>query len=252
MRSILLLLAGAAVLLSGCTHSLEITNLDDYYTTPPVALRKQQAVGITAGSTTDVPRGRYVSAIVDALQRSGNFERIIYPYSPEVHQDLVQGVLDINVQPAYAGSGSNFFINFPGFLIFAPAIWGYEYHADIATTVKLTHRMSGQTRDLSVPTKYTFRQAEIDRTWTELGWLEVGITPFIGGFFFMEYDPDVTSEFIVKVSPTYGAYVAGKIIPAIAELQVQAPPEPQQPRQPPAPAPAEPQQPSGSEEKKTI
>jgi hypothetical protein len=48
-----------------------------------------------------------------------------------------------------------------------------------------------------------------------VGWLEVSLIPFIGGFAFMSYDPDVTNEFIREVSPNYGAFVAGKLVAAL-------------------------------------
>jgi hypothetical protein len=254
-RSLLLGLACIALAASGYSHALEITNLDEYYAPPPPPFRQQQVVGVSTSALGDPLSSRYVSAIADALQRSGSFERVIYPYNAASHQDVTQVVFDVGVRPAYSGSGSNFFVNFPGFLIFAPAIWGYGYHADIETLVKVTHLRSGRSSDLTVRTDYDFRQAEIDRTWTELGWLEWGVIPFIGGFFFMEYDPDVTREFIHRVSPHYGAYVASKIIPAAGEFREQppaaAPPAPAPPLQEPQP-PAEPAQPELPREKTTI
>jgi len=240
---------------SGCSHTLEITNLDEYYAPPAPPLKQQMTVGVTSPNTGDAQIGRYVGAVVDALQRSGSFGRVIFPFSQAEHGSAAQVVMDIGVAPKYSGSGSNFFINFPGFLIFAPAIWGYEYHADIATSVKVTDQKSGRSRDVTVATNYVFRQAEIDRTWTEVSWFEFGVIALVGGIFFMEYDPDVTREFITAVSPNYGPFVASRVLPVVNEFREPAasPPAPPPQAAPVAPpAPAEPQQPPAAEEKKSI
>ena len=102
--------------------------------------------------------------------------------------------------PHYDGEGLNFLVNWPGFLIFAPAIWGYGYNAEIETKVNITRLTDGSSQQIAISTKYKFRQAEIDRTWTEVGWFEVGLIPLIGGVVFIQYDTDVTDEFITKVA----------------------------------------------------
>jgi hypothetical protein len=106
-------------------------------------------------------------------------------------------------------------VNWPGFLIFAPAIWGYGYQADIQTVVDIARKGDSAPVRVEASPRYYFRQAEIDRTWTEIGWLEVSLIPFIGGFVFMQYDPDVTDQFIQEVSSNYGALVAGRIVAAL-------------------------------------
>jgi hypothetical protein len=253
---VVLLFLGFAA--SGCSHDLRITNLDDYYGAPAAALRNKKAARVTMAQPGNLFAGRYVNAIANSLQRSGNFSRVIFPYNEASHRDQVDMVIAIDVKPQYSGSTANFFINFPGFLIFAPAIWGYEYHANIATDVTVTDLASGSASRRVIPTNYTFRQAEIDRTWTEIGWFEWGITPFIGGFFFMDYDPDVTSEFITRVSPNYGFYVAQNIITLIPDrpaATAPAPPPnvapvPENPKQQmQEPLPAEPQTPAADQEK---
>jgi len=92
---------------------------------------------VTSSNATDIKNSRYINAVVDALQKSGNFERVLYPYSQSVNQGQADMMIDIAVNPKYDGSGENFVINWPGFLIFAPAIWGYKYNADIDTRVQL-------------------------------------------------------------------------------------------------------------------
>ena len=201
---------------SGCSHNMRITNLDENFT-PPSAVPKQTVrVGVTSSSMSHPQNSKYVNAIVDALQRNSGVERVIYPYSP-ANKDQADAVVDISVNARYDGKGSNFFVNWPGFLIFAPAIWGYGYTADIETQALITNLKTGTSQQLSMPLQYQFRQAEFDRTWTGIGWLEVGIIPLIGGLAFTGYDDDVTPEFIRTVTPSYGPFVANKTAKAVYE-----------------------------------
>jgi len=203
--------------LIGCSHALQITNADEYFSPPSPPPKETIRLGVTSSNDAHVQNSRYVGAIVDALQRTGNLEKVLYPYNQSIHKDQVDMVIDINVNPRYSGRGSNFFVNWPGFLIWAPAIWGYGYIAEIETTVNSTRLKDGTSQQITIPTKYEFRQAEFDRTWTEISWFEVSLIAFIGGIAFIQYDTDVTDEFITKVSPSYGPYVAKKIV---ATLQV--------------------------------
>lgn len=205
-------------LVSGCTHQLHITNSDDYFSPPTPPLAKPIKLGVTSSSITDVKNSRYVSAVVDALQRSGNFERVLYPFSLTANQGQADMLVDIAINPRYDGSGQNFVINFPGWLIFAPAIWGYKYTADIDTRVGMTNLKDNTSRQIAIPTRYIFRQADMGRTWTEVSWFEVGIIALIGGIAFTDYDNDVTPEFITAVSPNYGSYVSKKIVDALASF----------------------------------
>ena len=202
---------------AGCSHNLQITNLDQYYTPPSAPpIKETIKIGVTSSNVADVQTGRYLNAIVEALQRNSSVEKVIYPHNQAVHQ--VDIVVDITAIPHYTGSGSNFLVNWPGFLIFAPAIWGYGYNAEIDTKVSVVRLKDNRSQQLEIPTKWKFRQAEFDRTWTEIGWFEVGIIPFIGGIVFTQYDPDVTDEFITRVSPNYASYVVGKIMAVIYSL----------------------------------
>lgn len=211
MRRLIVLITITLCLLAvGCSHSLRLTNLDEYYTPPTSPLKDRLKLGVSSKNTSDAQLSKYISAIVEGLKKTDNFERVIYPFDSSSHQ--VDFVTDITVSTDYSGSGMNFLINWPGFLIFAPAIWGYSYNADIQTNVDIADIKDHHSEKINIPTKYYFRQAEMDRTWTEIGWLEWGVIPLIGGIVFTGYDNDVTNDFIEKVSPSYGSYVANKIM----------------------------------------
>lgn len=218
-----------ALAASGCSHAMHITNLHEYQAVPTAPMYPPKKVGITSRNLTDPGTRGFVDAVAEGLRRDGSFERVLYPYDGRPDADLV---VDVSVSPRYSGRGSNFLVNWPGFLIFAPAIWGYGYEAAIQTQVSI-RSPDGRTQDLAIPTNYRFRQAEIDRTWTEIGWLEVGIIPLIGGIVFTQYDPDLTPEFVAKVGPNYGAYVAQRIREAVASARpMEAPASAPPPAQP--------------------
>lgn len=214
-RAVLLGLVGLGVVVGGCSHDLRITNADDYFSPPVPPLRQALTIGVVSPSATHPQNGRYIEAIVAALRSSGSFDKVLYPYDPSNHGDLVTAIVEVTVEPKYAGRGSNFLVNWPGFLIFAPAIWGYGYQAEIKTFVNVSRTSDGGAQTIQADPTYRFRQAEIDRTWTEIGWLEVGIIPLFGGIAFMQYDPDVTPRFITEVSSNYGAFIAKKIVAAL-------------------------------------
>lgn len=227
---------------TGCSHAMHITNLHEYAPTPVPALEPTRTVGVTSRNVSDPATRGYVDAIADGLRRDGSFARVIYPFDAATHASVADVVVDVAVTPQYSGQGTNFLVNWPGFLIFAPAIWGYGYQAAIDTKVNMSTR-DGYAQQLAIPTLYRFRQAEMDRTWTEIGWLEVGIIPLIGGAAFTKYDTDVTPEFVSKVGPNYGAYVAQRIHAALAGAPTAGAIQPASRAVPssPPPAAAEPQ-----------
>lgn len=214
-KFVLPLLFFIGVYATGCSHPMRVVNGNDYFAPPAPPKEKMITIGITSNNSGDAENSRYITSIVDGLQRTGSFNRIIYPYNQSMHKDQVDFVADISVNPRYEGEGMNFLVNWPGFLIFAPAIWGYGYRAQIETMVNITSVKDGSSQQMAIPTNYRFRQAEIDRTWTEIGWLEFGVIPLIGGIVFTQYDTDVTDEFITKVSPSYGSFVAKRIVDSI-------------------------------------
>lgn len=141
---------------------------------------------------------------------------MIYSYNRDYGK--VDYRLDISAKPHYKGQTNNFFVNWPGFLIFAPAIWGYGYEANINTEISITKLKNNISESIDINAKYDFRHAAMNRTWTGIGWFEIGITPFIAGLFFTQYDQTVTREFINKVSDDYGSFISRKVVKGIRNL----------------------------------
>jgi hypothetical protein len=199
---------GAAFLLGGCQHSLAIKNLDTY--------RRQGVVSETPVSvglivhTNDEPSSRIGEGIAAGLRNSST--DVLYPYAPAGSRKVdVQA--DVTIQPSYKGSGANFFINFPGFLIFTPAWNGYVYKVDYDVAVSLKRAADhAQIGSFSLPIKLNVRHADYNRTWTEISWLEVGAIALGGGIAFIQYDDHVSPLVADAAKSTLGTYIAQEIV----------------------------------------
>ena len=142
---------------------------------------------------------------------------VVYPYTSD---DEVDVLASVEVVPRYKGAGRNYFVDFPGFLIFAPKWYGYMYRAEITTRVTLVKPGSNESLgELEWADEYRFRQADRGRSWTQLGWLEVGLVPFIGGFFHIRYDEDQSQPFALKASKAYGQQAARRILNALGDIE---------------------------------
>lgn len=198
------LILALAITLAACSHPLEIKNLSAYQPTHKT-FAKSLAIGVT--STNTIQNGR---KLVDGVAHNLRFysQRVFYPASPGQPYDLLA---DISISSRHKGSLANFFISFPGFLVWAPAWNGYVYRPGYDINVDL--RQGDQIVDsFTVPVDLNVRHADIDRTWTELSWLESGILAFVGGIVFTTYDQDVTPEVETAAQQQLGNYLAQEIL----------------------------------------
>lgn len=211
LRLVSLLVLGLSV---GCSHTLTVQNYPDadFRGSAPSSPLVVGLVDQGGGEHSD----EYVEAIAQGLQIQPGVERVVFPYTSGAQVDAVA---QVDVNPVYEGSGLNFLINWPGFLVFAPAWNGYIYHADPETRVQILSADGEAVHTVDWDHEYEFHQSDIGRTWTQLGWLEYGVTPLIGGLVFIQYDTDQTPHFIDEVSDNYGRQVAQKIAHALAVLE---------------------------------
>lgn len=197
------------LIVCGCSHQLEVVNMASYRNVSLVRPKEQMKVGLNP-ATNKVASQKIVKGVRNALSEQGALT--ICPYNKH-GQSEVDYRAKISVASEYSGSGWNFLINWPGFLIFTPAWHGYIYYADYDVQVVLIDAHKDKTIDsFSVPAKFDIRQAEIDRTWTEVGWLEWGVIPLVGGVVFTSYDADITPELLRTIKQPLGDYIAHKII----------------------------------------
>lgn len=217
MNKLILVLTVISIVSISCRHSMRITNPEELQVSSSYPLKNPIIIGITSNQVDDFNSRKYIEAIVDSLAKNSTVERVIYPYKESLHKGIVNYILDINVNPDYSGKGSNFFVNWPGFLIWAPAIWGYGYKVDINTSMVLTDLKKNDSSKIDFPMTVHFRHAEINRTWTEVSWFEVSIIALVGGVVFMYYDEKATPEFLNKFSPTFGQIITARVIRSVSE-----------------------------------
>ena len=103
-----------AVGISSCTHKVNIDNKYQY-SASKVYLNKKPTIGI---SESDSKNKEYVEAVVKQLRKSNNFKLVYYPYY-ESH-GKVDYIMNISVSPKYEGKTSNYFVSWPGFVLFLP------------------------------------------------------------------------------------------------------------------------------------
>ena len=200
------------VLGTGCSHQLTIKNIDSYRTYGMIHLNKPLTIGIM--SDANVPeQQKLLDGVSSALAQSS--ARVIFPFSMHNHSK-VDVIANVEISSEHKGSGWNFLINWPGFFIFTPAWHGYNYEVRHTIHCTLTE---GETKAVidtfQIPIALDIRHAAINRTWTEISWLEVSAIAFVGGLVFINYDESVTPLVSEKVEGPLGKYIAHEIVKRI-------------------------------------
>ncbi len=90
----------------------------------------------------------------------------------------------------------------------------YSVNYDIDVTLTKAADKS-QIDMFKFPIELDVRHASMNRTWTEVSWLEVGVIALIGGVIFTSYDDKVTSLTLDKASLPVGDYIAQRIVTSI-------------------------------------
>jgi len=205
----ILLLAAVSGLLFGCSHPLEIHNLRSYRNVEMQPLDQSLSIGITPSSMS-VDEMRLTKGVGSALGRHA--AKVTLPYNP-ASEKQVDVIAQVGIKSHYSGSGLNFLINFPGFLIWAPAWNGYVYEARYDIDIALTRAADRVPIDRwTTPVILDIRHSDISRTWTEISWFEVGAIALIGGVVFTQYDSDVTPLLVDAIETPIGDYLAQEIV----------------------------------------
>ncbi|NJC88438.1 MAG: hypothetical protein FIB02_07900 [Desulfuromonas sp.] len=210
LRLILLLILSGFIF--GCSHHLEINNLHEYQASSFKSLPKDLTIGVTT-SSSDKDGKTLVTGMASSLSK--HTSSIIYPYAPASGKkaDIITNVA---IHPKHEGSGLNFLINFPGFLVWAPAWNGYQYYPTYNVDIDILSTIDNSKIDtFSIPIKLDVNQSDIGRTWTEISWFEVGAIALISGFVFINYDDDITPMVEQEIKGPVGDYLAQEVIERI-------------------------------------
>lgn len=203
-------LLAVVFLATGCAHTLEVKNIGLY---KPMAISTPSSdirVGLSA-VTSGPEEERLVMAVANALKRDGF--KVTYPFFVnEGSLPSVDYAVKLTTSSQYKGSGWNFLINWPGFLIWTPAWHGYKYRVVYGFDADITDTTTHSTLPrISSPVDLDIRHADIGRTWTEVSWLEWSAIAFVGGLIFTRYDHDITPQVLDATETKIGDYVASKI-----------------------------------------
>ena len=203
-------LLAVVFLTSSCTHTLNVKNLQLYKSAFVSSQGGNIMIGLSAVTSTPEEE-RLVMAVGNALKRDGF--KVIFPFfANDENIGSVDYLVKLTTSSEYKGSGWNFLINFPGFLVWAPAWHGYNYRVIYGFDADITDAKTKETLPrITSPVELDIRHADMNRTWTELSWLEAGIIAFIGGLLFTRYDRGVTSLLLNATEAKIGDYVGSKI-----------------------------------------
>lgn len=213
----LALLLSALCFLFGCSHHLEINNLHEYQTSSFSTLPKDLTIGVTTSSPEKDGKTLVTGMATSLSKYSSN---VIYPYAPSSGKkpDIITNVA---IHPKHEGSGLNFLINFPGFLVWAPAWNGYQYYPSYDINIDIVSGSDNSRIDsFKIPIKLDVNHSDIGRTWTEISWFEVGSIALISGFVFINYDDDITPMVEREIKGPIGDYLAQEIINRIRNSSI--------------------------------
>jgi len=210
--------AFGAPLLLGCSHELQIRNLDLYAVPVRLSSLEQPANVAVLPFTGQQDSVFYFNALVDRLSASPLVGELRTDYlASKTNSFQPDLILSINPSASYRSSGWNFLVNWPGFLIFTPAWNGYVYHADVLTQIVIHDGTGRALSEASIPMSYSIRQAEMDRTiFTGLTWFEVSALAFFGGIYnAFVFDRDIVGQFQVQIKDNYATYVSNQVQPKV-------------------------------------
>jgi len=206
-----------AALAAGCTHTARITNAKKF---APVETRPTKRVTLGIAPVTD---DRLLNAAINKVKADASIAdyKENYRFGAEFKPDYV---CELSRETKFKAAGQNFFITFPGFIIFTHALAGYKYTADITTHSSIRDMNSNQVSQTAIRTPIEFRHCSFARGaaagctgWLLPGYGAAAIIP--GAIFASSYDKRATSEFMEKAEQTYAGFVASKILEQLSQAQ---------------------------------
>ena len=202
---------------SGCTHNLEVKNMSLYKPSFMGTVPEKTVVGIIKPTAT-VEEERVIDATINGLKKNGF--QVVYPFiKGSTDESNLDFLVNFNTSSEYKGSKWNFLINWPGFLIWTPAWHGYDYRVIYKLDAGINDvKNKRDLPNLTMPMDLEIRHAAMNRTWTEISWLEWSAIAFIGGFVFTRYDKNLTPQLLDHSENKIGDYFASKITETVLSV----------------------------------
>ena len=205
---------------ASCSHRMEVTNYRDYemhFASREISNKVDLAVKPGGGSLRPANRWMY-NAVVEKLLTRREIGKFSSDYIESRATFTPDFFLEIRTDVEYDTSGKNFFVNFPGGIVFAPAWNGYFYSADMTTTVAISSPSGELLEWLKIETPYEFKHSDFSRTWYPL--FQFNILNVFGGIFTaLVYDDDATQAFEDAVQENYSEYVTHELLQGLLQLE---------------------------------
>jgi len=194
----------------GCSHTLQIKNLQDF--TLPFEIKEDERkinLGIKSCACNS-DQIWYFNTVIESLSSRREFGHLSTNYVEGRGNLKPDFVISVEPHVKYETSGVNFFINFPGGLIFTPAWNGYVYYANVTTNMTIWDGNEKELKRIGIDTPYSIRQSEFDRAWWPI--FQFSLFNIIGGIYTSTvYDSDITPEVKDAIKTNYGSYVTERI-----------------------------------------
>ena len=220
--------------LTACTHTLELTS-------EPSRDLPWQPVDEPVRLVIPDSNDPMVDGIVREMLMDSRVDRIGRPGRLDVADP--DYIVDVRTETEFDADDQNFWITFPGFLLWTHAWMGYKYHANVQTTSEVRDPEGKTLSKIVIETPYEMRYTSFPRgaSASLVGWLTPGfgvLAVIPGGMFASDYDDRGTGDFEAAANPSYSAVVASRILQQIAELQpaTAAQPAPASDAEPPSSA----------------
>lgn len=213
------LLALLLLPLVACTHSMQIKNLAEYRKS---ANAPQRLKIVLKDRTSDYQTLELFNSVHQALATHPAVRQVLLTWDEQAEGEAPDAVVSVGSRGQCEGSGWNYLITFPGFLLFTHAWNGYVYKANLTTEVEVSFPGEETSLRQDIPTRYNLRHCDFPRGaaassgWYLPGW---GGTNLIVGFFMVRYDDHATPEFVKEVGSAYGTYIANSIVELVATRQ---------------------------------
>lgn len=197
---------------AGCTHTMQVRNLDAYRKT---ATSPHKLTIALEDRATTADGHQLFGFVREALGSNPAVEKVAVKEWDQAPEPGTQVLVKVTPQATYDGSGWNYLITFPGFVLFTHAWNGFVYSADVTTGLEVSRPGAPEGARSEIHTKYDLRHCDFARGaitssgWYTPGW---GCLNLIIGFFMVPYDQDATPDFLKEVRSNYGEFIAATVI----------------------------------------
>ena len=216
MKKSIILICFLGLVLAGCTYPLKIINTSEFQ---PAFVKTAEPIAIGFPATND----GLINSVIAEVSLNAFVKDVKKGYRMGMGLE-VDYVCDLSYNLEFRASKNNALITFPGFLLFAHAWAGYMYHIELETRSRILDPNGEVLSIATISTPYVIRYTSFARGATSslVGWVTpgYGILDIIPALIYSsKYDDRATEDFLVKVEPSYKAYVSSKVLEQIISIQ---------------------------------